>query len=132
MVNNIFNVHFPGAGWVSDSEYPLWTDAVRIPYRAVSYFEEAPLDIQIASCNSYLENKDSIDQNFKVELEKYLQERGKGLDSVSFEEIAFFQNGNYSLMCSVNWSEDGIAVLKRKDDIVVGPQFIVTYPSVNL
>lgn len=140
MSNSIFTKNIPGVGWVSNVEFSEWASEPTIECRAAAYNNEKPSAKQLSAYCDWVSSRSEIFQKSILELRKYLLSnlRSYGYECIDQAisemtpiEIVFFNNGNYAFLFDCKWSEMGLAILIRDNDIVVGPQFIITKKSIN-
>lgn len=120
-------------GWIKNELLQFWGTERSLKIRLSAYPEEKPTEYQEKAYESFKENIKEISNESIVRLAMFaMNDSESGLASnlekaidelenyVQIEEILFFKDGSYAIVCNAEWTENGIAVLVTDSKIETG------------
>lgn len=140
MEDNTFGSMSFNHGWTKKEKISLWGNNYNLDIRTSSYQNQLPTEKQKAAYQDFKKRLLEIDSLSAVKVCQYLlsesiEDFPTNLDElmeifqrhVIPQEILFFQDGTYAIVCDTDWSDDGIAILIDCDKIIADVSYILEF-----
>ena len=140
MEDKVFGTVMFDHGWVKKENITLWNRQYQLDIRTSSYANQMPTLIQQEAYLDFRKRLNMISDISAVKICQFISQQE--IDGVSTDvetlltsfqeyvkpdEVLFFQDGSYAIICNTDWWGEDIAVLISGRDIVVDSGYMLEF-----
>ena len=135
MEDKIFGTLAFNIGWTRKCNVVWWNKEIAIDIRVSCYQTEVPNEKQQEAFAKFISSTECFSEKMKDVLNIYINKQygytPKSIwDFLKIDEVLFFQNGNYAVICSpLEILEDDIVILVSGTEIKIGGGFLIEFQS---
>lgn len=135
MEDKVFGTLSFNIGWTRKCNVVWWSKEITVDIRVSCYQTEVPNEKQQEAFEKFIASTEYLSEKMKDILYNYInKEYGYTPKSIwnflKINEILFFQNGNYAVICSpLHMLEDDIIILISDTEIKIGGGFLIEFQS---
>lgn len=140
MEDAVFGLLTFNVGWIKEEKIHLWDKDWKLKIRTSSKKGELPSEIQQKAYLTFKSELELFSQQTLPLVKEYISSYsdeigqligiarvGDPLSVITPEEVLFFQNGKFALLCDTKWSEAGMAVLYDSGAFIVDDSYILEF-----
>ena len=133
MEDKVFGTLTFNVGWTKKCNIVWWNKEISVDIRVSCYQTEEPNEKQEEAYMAFNTNIKSLSIQTEPIVMNYVKGQNGCIENpiwnyITINEVLFFQNGNYAIICSpINSPEEDIVILISGSEIKIGGGFLIEF-----